>query len=80
MNVHARWDEPAADRACVEWARAFFRASAPFASAGAYVNFMTEDETERVPAAYGPNHDRLVHIKRKYDPHNVFRHNQNIRP
>jgi FAD/FMN-containing dehydrogenase len=80
MNVHARWDEPAADRACLEWARAFFEASAPYASPGAYVNFMTEDEAGRVSAAYGRNYERLVEIKRKYDPDNVFHYNQNIRP
>jgi FAD/FMN-containing dehydrogenase len=80
MNVHARWEDSRADRACIDWARAFFEASAPYASSGAYVNFMTDDEADRVSAAYGPSYDRLVEIKRKYDPHNVFRHNQNIKP
>lgn len=64
----------------IQWARAFFQASAPYASAGAYVNFMTEDEGERVAAVYGANYDRLVQIKRRYDPENIFHLNQNIKP
>ena len=80
MNVHGRWESPADDARCMEWARQFFTAAAPFASAGAYVNFMTEEETDRVSAAYGANYPRLVELKRKYDPSNVFHINQNIRP
>jgi FAD/FMN-containing dehydrogenase len=80
MNVHGRWDEAARDEACVAWARDFFKASAPYASAGAYVNFMTEEEGDRVAAAYGSNYERLKQIKRKYDPANVFHLNQNIKP
>jgi FAD/FMN-containing dehydrogenase len=80
LNVHGRWDSPAQDTICVEWARAFFNASAPYASAGAYVNFMTEEEGNRVAAAYGSNYERLVQIKRRYDPENVFHLNQNIKP
>ena len=80
MNVHGRWDEAARDAACVAWARDFFKASAPYASAGAYVNFMTEEEGDRVAAAYGSNYDRLRQIKRKYDSGNVFHLNQNIKP
>ena len=79
LNVHGRWDSPAEDARCIEWARAFFRASAPYASAGAYVNFMTEEESGRVAAAYGANFTRLVEIKKRYDPENVFHHNQNIK-
>ncbi|MEW6443006.1 MAG: FAD-binding oxidoreductase [bacterium] len=80
MNVHARWETPREDEACVRWAREFFRASAPYATGGVYVNFMTEEEEDRVRAAYGTNYDRLVEIKRKYDPENLFRRNQNIDP
>lgn len=80
LNVHARWDEPAQDESCIGWARAFFKASAPYASAGAYVNFMTEEEGDRVAAAYGPNYKRLVQIKKQYDPENLFHLNQNIKP
>ena len=80
LNVHGRWDERADDERCIAWARAFFQASAPYASNGAYVNFMTEEESGRVAAAYGPNYDRLAQIKKQYDPDNLFHLNQNIRP
>jgi FAD/FMN-containing dehydrogenase len=80
MNVHGRWDDASDDAACIAWARAFFDASAPFAQGSVYVNFLTQDEPERIAAAYGPNFDRLVDVKTRYDPHNLFRLNQNIKP
>ena len=80
MNVHARWDAAADDARMIAWAREVFRATAPFAAPGAYVNFMTRDEGTRVPAAYGPHYDRLAAIKAKFDPMNFFRINQNIVP
>jgi FAD/FMN-containing dehydrogenase len=80
MNVHGRWSEPSEDAQCIAWARAFFEASAPFALGSVYVNFLTQDEAERISAAYGPNYARLVEVKNRYDPHNLFRQNQNIRP
>jgi len=79
MNVHGRWENPEQDDACVGWSRALFNAAARYASSGAYVNFMTAEEGERVAAAYGPNFARLLEIKQRYDPENVFHHNQNIR-
>jgi FAD/FMN-containing dehydrogenase len=80
MNVHSRWDAAADDRRCIQWARDFFQASAPFASGGVYVNFMSDDEADRVSAAYGPNYRRLAEVKRKFDPNNLFSTNQNIKP
>ncbi len=80
LNVHGRWSDQTDDERGVSWARAFFEASKPFASSGSYVNFMTEEEGDRVRAAYGANFDRLRKIKRRYDPENVFHLNQNIRP
>jgi FAD/FMN-containing dehydrogenase len=80
LNVHGRWDEAKDDPKCMSWAREFFKASAPYASAGAYVNFMTAEEGDRVVAAYGSNYDRLVQIKKRYDPDNIFHLNQNIKP
>ena len=80
MNVHGRWTDPADDERCIRWARDYFKASAPFASSGVYVNFLTADEGDRVKAAYGQNYDRLAQIKRKYDPTNLFSTNQNIQP
>jgi FAD/FMN-containing dehydrogenase len=80
MNVHARWESPEEDARCIAWAREFFAKSRPFASGGAYVNFLTEDEAERTAFAYGANYERLVALKQSYDPTNLFRMNQNIRP
>ncbi len=80
MNVHGRWEKTADDARCIGWARDFFDASAPFASGGVYVNFLTADEGDRVRTAYGPNYARLARVKRAYDPANLFRMNQNIAP
>ncbi len=80
MNVHGRWEDPADDKRCIGWSRDYFNATAPFASGGVYVNFLTADEGERVRNAYGVNYQRLSQVKRKYDPENLFRINQNITP
>jgi FAD/FMN-containing dehydrogenase len=80
MNVHARWRESEMDRACIDWARTLFEAAKPHAAGTAYINFMPEDETDRVKAAYGENYHRLADIKRRYDPQNLFRLNPNIVP
>ena len=80
MNVHGRWESAAEDEAVIAWAREFFAKSKPFASGGAYINFLTEEETDRIAFAYGPTYNRLVELKKKYDPTNFFRMNQNIKP
>lgn len=80
MNVHGRWDTPDDDARGIAWARRFFAAAAPYASAGAYINFMTDDESTRVAAAYGENYPRLLELKRRYDPANLLHVNHNIRP
>ena len=80
LNVHGRWDTAAEDDKCIGWAREFFHASEQYATGGVYVNFMTADETDRVTAAFGSSYDRLVKVKKKYDPNNLFRMNQNISP
>jgi len=80
MNVHGRWETAAEDRACIDWARNLYRTMTPHAMGGVYVNFLTEDETERVRDAYGPNYGRLAAAKKQFDPDNLFRSNQNIQP
>jgi FAD/FMN-containing dehydrogenase len=80
MNVHGRWESPAEDERCIAWAREFFAKSKPFASSGAYINFLTQEEADRIAFAYGPTYQRLAGIKKKYDPTNFFRMNQNIKP
>jgi FAD/FMN-containing dehydrogenase len=79
LNVHTRWEDAAQDEECVAWAREFADATTPLATGGVYVNFISEGE-ERVRAAYGANYDRLVELKNRYDPTNLFRLNQNIKP
>ena len=69
VNVHTRWREAADDARCIAWARGLFDALTPHATGGVYVNFMPEDETQRVAAgAYGPNYARLAALKARYDP------------
>ena len=80
VNVHGRWDLPDDDQRCIAWAREFFAKSQPFASKGAYINFLTEDESDRVAFAYGATYSRLLEIKQKYDPTKFFRMNQNFKP
>ena len=80
MNVHGRWESAAEDDSCIAWCRELFQDMTPFATGGVYVNFMTEEEDDRVRAAYGDSYDRLVELKNRYDPSNLFRLNQNIRP
>ena len=63
------------------WTKSYFDALHPHSAGGAYVNFLMHDEgPERVKATYRDNYDRLVEVKRRYDPDNLFRVNQNIAP
>jgi len=65
---------------CLPGRATFFAKSQPFASGGAYINFLTQEETDRIEFAYGATYNRLVAPKKKYDPTNLFRMNQNIKP
>lgn len=79
--ILAQWTNHADTSACIEWARETAKLMQPFFAAGRYVNYLDDDETgDPVAAAYGPNYRRLQQIKARYDPTNVFRMNQNIRP
>jgi FAD/FMN-containing dehydrogenase len=80
INIHTRWRDPTEDATCIAWTRALFDACTPFATGGTYVNFIPEDDKDGVARAYLGNAKRLAAIKTKYDPHNLFRVNQNIRP
>lgn len=80
LSADGRWDDAVQDEIGIQWIRKFFQAAAPYASAGSYVNLMTEEEGDRVAAVYGANYDRLVQIKKRYDPENIFHLNQNINP
>lgn len=73
--------DPGQAEALKAWGRAYWKAVHPFNLDGGYVNFMMDDEADgRVQATYGRNYQRLVMAKAKYDPHNLFRVNQNIEP
>lgn len=73
--------DPKKAEALKAWGRAYWKAVHPHNLEGAYVNFMMDDEAEgRVQASYGGNYARLASIKARYDPANLFRVNQNIRP
>ncbi|HEX9818715.1 MAG TPA: FAD-binding oxidoreductase [Methylomirabilota bacterium] len=79
--IIANWTNPADSERNIAWARGLFAAVQPQVSRAAYVNFLDSDDgADRVRAAYGENYDRLVALKRKYDPKNFFRMNQNVRP
>ena len=62
------------------WAKDYWNALHPHSAGGAYVNFMMEEGDDRIRATYGKNYDRLAKIKKRYDPTNLFRVNQNIKP
>src|SRR6185312_8451971 len=76
----AIWDDPADDGANIRWARELWDAVSPYSTGGVYANNLGDEGEDRVRAAYGENHARLVALKNKYDPTNFFRLNQNIRP
>jgi FAD/FMN-containing dehydrogenase len=78
--IISQWTDPADTDAGITWARETFDSLRPHMADGAYVNYLDEDDASRVRAAYGPNYDRLVEIKRRYDSDNLFRLNQNIAP
>jgi FAD/FMN-containing dehydrogenase len=80
LIIAAVWSEDGEQEAHVEWARSFWDAMQPYATDDVYVNYLSEEGDERVRAAYGHHYERLVELKRKYDPENVFRSNQNIQP
>jgi FAD/FMN-containing dehydrogenase len=76
----AIWEDPAEDEANLRWARELWSAMRPFSTGGVYVNNLGDEGEDRVQAAYGENYPRLVALKDKHDPTNLFRLNQNIRP
>lgn len=76
----AIWDERTADEENIGWVREVWAAVRPYSTGAVYVNNLGDEGQERVKAAYGPNYQRLVDVKNKYDPANVFCLNQNIRP
>lgn len=80
LNIHTRWQKAEDDNRCISWAKDFHDATRPF-SQGVYVNFLSEEGAARVQEAYTAEvWEKLVDAKRKWDPGNTFRMNQNIAP
>ena len=81
FHPFATWTDAADDAVNIKWARDANAMMAPFSTGGVYLNFIGDEGTDRIRAAYGEdNYARLAEIKGRYDPDNVFRGNQNIKP
>jgi FAD/FMN-containing dehydrogenase len=81
VNVMSQWLDPAQSELQIAWVRRVWERMEPLTSGGAYINHIAaDDRPEKVRASYGSNYERLVALKRKYDPTNLFRLNQNIPP
>jgi len=78
--IAGMWPDPAQNEANTAWVRDYYAATAPLSEEGGYINFMAGDDQDRVKANYRGNYDRLVEVKRTYDPGNLFHVNQNIMP
>jgi FAD/FMN-containing dehydrogenase len=78
--IAGMWPDPAQNEASIGWVQDYYAAVAPHSEEGAYINFAAEDDQQRVRANYGANYERLVDVKRAYDPGNLFHLNQNIAP
>ncbi|MEW6636782.1 MAG: BBE domain-containing protein, partial [Actinomycetota bacterium] len=72
--------DPASGERIISWTRRYWEALHPYSGGGAYVNFMMEEGQDRVRASYRGNYERLAAVKSGYDPNNLFRVNQNIKP
>jgi FAD/FMN-containing dehydrogenase len=77
-NLIATWTEPSQDSDHISWARALFDELRPHSLGAAYLNFLGDDDVDRAAAAHGSSLSRLAELKRRYDPQNIFRANQNI--
>jgi FAD/FMN-containing dehydrogenase len=78
--IAGMWPDPADNEKNTAWVRDYYDATAPLSEEGGYINFMAEDDQDRIRANYRGNYDRLVEVKRAYDPGNLFHQNQNIAP
>jgi hypothetical protein len=78
--ILSQWPDPADSARNIQWTREFFEAMQPHLEGGVYVNNLGEEEEDRVKEAYGAHYERLVDLKNKYDPTNLFRLNHNIKP
>jgi FAD/FMN-containing dehydrogenase len=80
FSVWSNWVSSSESEENIKWSRTCWDAMRPFMAAGSYVNYLEDEGDPLARAAYGPNYDRLVALKNKYDPTNFFRMNHNIKP
>ena len=80
MVIAGMWPDAADSEKNTKWVRDYAAATAPHSEEGGYINFLSEDDQPRIEANFRSHYKRLVDVKRKYDPDNLFRHNQNIKP
>ena len=78
--IAGMWPDPADNADNIAWVKGYYKALEPHSAAGGYVNFMSDDDQGRIRDNYRQNYDRLVSVKREYDPGNLFHLNQNIKP
>jgi FAD/FMN-containing dehydrogenase len=80
INIMPSWTDPAMAEKCIDWARELASALEVFGASDAYVNYLGDEGPSAVKASYGANYARLADLKKKYDPDNFYRFNQNITP
>ncbi len=78
--IAGMWPDPADNDRNIEWVRNYYDAVSPHCEPGGYVNFLSADDQAEAPSNYGANYERLLAVKREYDPDNLFHRNQNIEP
>ncbi len=80
LHALGTWTDPAQDEEQIQWVRNLAAVGEPYAQAGTYLNYLADEDEQRVRDSFGPKYDRMVALKNKYDPTNFFRLNQNIKP
>jgi FAD/FMN-containing dehydrogenase len=80
INIMPAWNDPSLAEKCIDWAQELASALEAFGASDAYVNYLGDEGPSAVKASYGANYARLADLKKKYDPDNFFRFNQNIAP
>jgi FAD/FMN-containing dehydrogenase len=78
--ILAAWQDKGLDDDRIAWVRDYYRSTEPYSEPGGYINFMADDDWERIQDNYRGHYDRLAQVKRSYDPGNLFHLNQNIKP
>jgi FAD/FMN-containing dehydrogenase len=80
LHILGTWSDPTQDDEQIAWVRRVVKVTEPFAQKGTYLNYLMEEDEQRIRDSFGPKYDRMVALKNKYDPANFFRLNQNIKP